>query len=340
MPIGRSGTGSVGTAILLFRHLDAPLDLAHGVEVFRDSRAIARAERSLEPREILVDAIEQAALPLHPIEPLFGRAAFAEQPLEHHARVVLDRQRSRGRLPRYGVHVRAAVARLALAAEHEIDLRRDHLHRRQHASPCRAAPPRSGRPSCRVGCRRLRSSSGARRSSHVAHARVCSPLPSPSDSPCFCARPLTIVKRSRYGASGVRIGESSKSVPGPFRRPVVEAVVHRDAVRDVDEARSGTPDFAALLQRRRKRRHHGVEQRQRKRGAQAPRRNVRRGNAILVMIMTAASASETERLLTTPGDETTHGSSVTRRVARDLPHRRHVVRTPGRGRAHTSAFSP
>ena len=80
----------------------------------------------------LVDAIEQAALLLHPVEPLFRRAAFAEQPLEHDARIVLDRQRRRRRLPRHRVHVGAAVAGLALAAEDEIDLRRDHLHRRQH----------------------------------------------------------------------------------------------------------------------------------------------------------------------------------------------------------------
>ena len=177
---------------------------------------------SLQPREILVDAIEQAALPLHPIEPLFGRAAFAEQPLEHDARVVLVRQRRRRRLPRHRVHVRAAVARLALAAEHEVDFRRDQLHRRQHAFPCRTAPPQSDRPS---SPRRMSAPSvffGCTPFSQVAQARVCSPLPSPSDSPCFCARPLTIVRRSRYGASGARIGENSKSAPGPFRRPVVD----------------------------------------------------------------------------------------------------------------------
>ena len=89
--------------------------------------------RLLQPREILIDPIEQAALLLHPVEALFRRAASAEQPLEHDTRVVLYRQGSRGRLPRDCIHVCAAVTRFALAAENQVDLRRNHFHRRQHS---------------------------------------------------------------------------------------------------------------------------------------------------------------------------------------------------------------
>ena len=72
MPTGRSGTGSVEFGVLLFGGLNAPLDFAHRVEILGDPRAVARPERPLQAGEILIDAVEQAALLLHPVEPLFA----------------------------------------------------------------------------------------------------------------------------------------------------------------------------------------------------------------------------------------------------------------------------
>ena len=129
---GRSGTGSVDSAFCPSAVWMRRSTSRTASRYSDDPRAVGRPERALQAREILVDAIEQAPLLPHAVEPLFRRAALAEQPLEHDARVVLDRKRRRRRLPRHRVHVGAAVARLALAAEHEIELRRDQLHRRQH----------------------------------------------------------------------------------------------------------------------------------------------------------------------------------------------------------------
>ena len=110
-------------------------------------------------------------------------------------------------------------------------------------------PRRMSAPSVFLGCTPF---------SHVAQARECSPLPSPSDSPCFCARPLTIVRRSRYGANGVRMGENVKSAPVPFGVQWLMAVVHRDAVGNIDESHA-TFRTGGRLRRGGKRRHHGVE---------------------------------------------------------------------------------
>ncbi len=50
--------------------LDPPLDLADGVEVLGEPRAIGRPDASLEARHVLADRIEDAAPPPHLREPL------------------------------------------------------------------------------------------------------------------------------------------------------------------------------------------------------------------------------------------------------------------------------
>ena len=76
---------------LRLRLLNAPLHLAHRIEVLADLDAIARAEHALEAGDVLVDPVEQAGLAVQPRAPLGRRAAFAEQPLEHDPRVRFGR---------------------------------------------------------------------------------------------------------------------------------------------------------------------------------------------------------------------------------------------------------
>src|SRR5690606_5157566 len=97
--------------------LDAPLDLAQGVEVVADLAAVGRAERAREAREIRRHGIENAAVLSRAREALLVRAAVAEQALEDEPRVVLGRQRARRRTPRQRVQVNAAIAVLAHARE-------------------------------------------------------------------------------------------------------------------------------------------------------------------------------------------------------------------------------
>ena len=244
--------------ILLFRRLDAPLHLAHGVQIFRDSRAVAGAERSLEAREILIDAVEQAALPLHPIDPLFSRASFAEQPFEHDARVVLPGQRRCRRLPGHRVHIRAAVARLALAAQHEIDFRRDQLHRGQDRFPAELRGRNLVRRRAEADVRALGLPGMDAVQPGRAGARVF-PVSVAERLPLLLRE--TADNRQAIAVRGERRQDWRKFeiCASPLRRPIVDAVVHRDAVRHIDK-----PHAAVCLGGRfrchGKRRHHGVEQ--------------------------------------------------------------------------------
>ena len=257
-------------------------------------RAVAGAERPLQAREILVDAIEQAALLLHPVEPLFRRAAFAEQPLEHDARVVLGRQRRRRRLPRHRVHVGAAVARFALAAEDEIDFRRDQLHRRQHRvlAELRGRDLVGGRavPDVRAfGVLRMDAGqpggAGARVLAVAVAERFGLLLRQAADD----RQPIAVRRERRQDRRQLEVRA------GPFRRPVVDGCRssrRRWARRRTPGGRSAS---AARLRCGGERRHHRVEQRQaRTVGAEPAEEGPPGQRHLSVMIMTAVSASGRE----------------------------------------------
>ena len=113
---GRFGNLQVGSGLLLGSY-DAPLDLAHVVQVVAQPRLVTRPETLLEPRGRLRHRIQDAAASAHALEPFVHRAGTAKHALEHDARVDLHRQRRRRALPGNGVHVGAAVAHVAGADE-------------------------------------------------------------------------------------------------------------------------------------------------------------------------------------------------------------------------------
>ena len=78
-------------------------------------------------------------------------------------------------------------------------------------------------------------------------------------------KPLSTGIRSRKGASGCSVGDSSNEVPSAAGGPVL-AITH--AVGHVDHAEAIAPARRPCALAR-ERRHHGVEQRQRQRGADA-----------------------------------------------------------------------
>ena len=78
---------------VLHRDLDAPLDLADVVDVGIDAHLVAGAKTGLERAELPDDGVENAGVALAIAQPLLGAGAVAEQPLEHHTRVHLRRQR-------------------------------------------------------------------------------------------------------------------------------------------------------------------------------------------------------------------------------------------------------
>ena len=62
---------------------DATLDLADVVEIEIEAAAIARIETLSEPRKVLDDHVENAAVDTLAGDALLGRGAVAEEALEH-----------------------------------------------------------------------------------------------------------------------------------------------------------------------------------------------------------------------------------------------------------------
>ena len=95
--------------------LDAPLDVAHRVEVLVQLHLVAGAQLFAQPRRLGRHHVEQAAVVPPGGQPGrgVGGAAGAEQPLEDGARVAGHRQRGRGAAPAQGVGVGAAIAGVA-----------------------------------------------------------------------------------------------------------------------------------------------------------------------------------------------------------------------------------
>jgi hypothetical protein len=100
---------------LLLGFLDAPLDVADGVQVLDQLHAIARAERALEVCDFIAHGIEHAAILFHASETRagIGVLAVSEEALEHGAWIVLGGQRCRGTQPRDRVRVRAGESDVA-----------------------------------------------------------------------------------------------------------------------------------------------------------------------------------------------------------------------------------
>ena len=120
--------------------------------------------------------------------------------------------------------------------------------------------------------------------SHVAVARVCSPLPSPRASACPWASPLSTTMRSRNGSRGRSVGDSSRAV---FAGGVHDSIAMplgrytHPSRRTGSAARAPTPARAGVM----------ASSIGRASAAPAPRRNVRLGSVFRVMIMIPLSSS-------------------------------------------------
>ena len=121
----------MSTAARLLGERDAPLDLADVVEVVVEAREVARAQAPLQPTRVREHGVQDAAILALARRALLGRAAVAEQALEHDLRVALHRQRRGRRGPRDRVRVGAAVADAADAER--ADVLDAHLERGQGA---------------------------------------------------------------------------------------------------------------------------------------------------------------------------------------------------------------
>src|SRR4051794_40487029 len=105
--------------VLLFRLLNAALDVADRFQVLGELRAVALAETRLEPVDIAGDVIEDAALLFQIGQARRGVSGIAitEEALEERAGVRLHRERGRPSAPGNRVGVRAAITGIAAARE-------------------------------------------------------------------------------------------------------------------------------------------------------------------------------------------------------------------------------
>src|SRR5690606_8518952 len=94
---------------------ETALDLPQIRQVLLDANSVGRADGALQIGETLGDRVQDAALLRAPRRPCLGRAAVAEQALEHDLWIDLHRQRPCRGLPRDRIRVYAAIA-LAAAA--------------------------------------------------------------------------------------------------------------------------------------------------------------------------------------------------------------------------------
>ena len=78
---------------------DALFDVANGVEILAELGAVTRAESPAKRRDLLREAVEDAAIFSGSSQALFGRGSDAEHPLQDEARIGLRRERVRRALP-------------------------------------------------------------------------------------------------------------------------------------------------------------------------------------------------------------------------------------------------
>ena len=237
---------------LRLRQGDAALEGADGVEVLIEPGPVALPDGALEVREVVGDRVEDAAVAPHLGDALLGRAPVAEEPLEHHPRVVLHRQRRRRRAPRDGVQVDAAVAVLAVADEPvEVDGELERRQRRVAADVLRRELV-GGDPGPHVralGLLRVHAVQPCRARPRVLAVPVAEGLGLAVGEAAH-HRELLAVRRQR-----LQDGRQLEPGAGLGRRPLL----HHRPVGDVDE-----PEPADRPRRgpglRGEGRHHGVEQ--------------------------------------------------------------------------------
>ena len=246
--------------------LDPPLDLTDVVEVLIEAAPIRRPEVGLELHDLRRDPVEDAAVRALPRLALRGRAAAAEQLVEHRPRIADHRQRPRRRRPADWAHVNARVAVVATARVVALDRELERRNRRVLAETPRVdLIERDTRVD--VGAERLlrsrlreidRGGAVVIAADLVRRERV---------------RPVAIGVAHDREVLAVRLerGEARRReievAPGCGRRPeVLERAVARRAGRAVDDLEAREPRArprAAL----RERGHHRIEQRQRDRRA-------------------------------------------------------------------------
>src|SRR4029077_4967982 len=88
---------------------------ANVIRVGVEPGLIAGAEVFLEKSQLMRDRIQNAGVLLSSTGSLVRACSVAEQPLERHPRIDLCRKRLRGRRPRNGVRVSAAITKVATA---------------------------------------------------------------------------------------------------------------------------------------------------------------------------------------------------------------------------------
>ena len=248
--------------------LDAPLDLAHRLQVLVELRAVAASEAALQAVDLIQHRVENAALPPQPRRPHLGVGAVdvPEEPVEHHARVGLHRQRRRRAAPREPVLVGAAETDVAgadavdgvrpLQAELQRGQRRLLAHRvrqnlihRDAQLQAGAAGGRQRLDAGQEGAGRLGMGAGGARAG---------------------SRPRVVEPAHQQQMVAIRLerlqGRRELEAPpvGEGRPPL-----HDDAVRHVDGAEPEGGLRRGLRERGRGR-HHAVQQRQRQSGADAP----------------------------------------------------------------------
>ena len=250
---------------LLFCLLNAPLDVAHGVEILRELVAIGGVQRPLDVGNALGDRVEQALVrpePHHARRPIGGVVA-AEHPLEHRPRVVLHRQRRGRASPGDRVGVGAAessVARSGEVARVDAELERRqlglaselarrnliHRHARFDLTALPGDGPAADDPGEKLG-----------RGVSVIAAALTS------------RRPL---RQSRHDDQPIAIAlqrlqhrRDFEGLPHRLRRPVR----HRHPIREIDDTEAADAPGGSLGQGR-ERRYHRIEERQRERRPEPP----------------------------------------------------------------------
>ena len=239
---------------------DAPLDVTDRVEIRADFRAVTWTETALQPRHVLTNGIENAALLAHTRLPRLRirRLVVAEQPLEDRARIVFHRQRCRGVPPRDRVGECAAEA-AAIARSSEVGAFQPELQRSQRRVSSQL-PGRNlvHRDRLRVPGARMHVGQEPRRGAGVGTA------PAPGGWRTVEPRQhQELVAKRRQ-----RLQDRRQLEPGAVGggRPVL----HDHTVGNVDRAEPHNRRSRRGAERA-QRRHHAVQQRQGDAGAQSPK---------------------------------------------------------------------
>ena len=253
---------------------DAPLDLAHALEVVVHARAILRAEAPLQAGDLLRDGVEDAAIFLGARRPLRRGAALAEHPLEHLPRIDLHRHGRGRRPPRQRVHVDAAVVAVARADQARLIFGRQ-LDRRQQRLLADSLRRNLVRRDPRVSVERPGSASAAHRSTTSSG--------SASAPPCCRRRGGRgrSPRRDDSGTARAASGSGRTRSPRP-RSPASTCPCSRRAAdrRTPDATRAFAAVFASSVRAGTIASSRGSAS-----VAPTPRRNVRRGRCFLVMNM-------------------------------------------------------